>query len=99
MGEVTAGDLDERWQQRSPLRRRVRIPALFTVVLGLPWLIASVVVIFLVGSLLGSSVAPLLIAFWLLSGAAVLLEPVERVVIRRVFGFRWPTSAEQQLVF
>ncbi|MGH3776678.1 MAG: M48 family metalloprotease [Pseudonocardiaceae bacterium] len=35
---------------------------------------------------------------WLLSGAAVLSKPVERVLIRRFLGFRWPTGAEHQAI-
>ncbi|MGH3672715.1 MAG: M48 family metalloprotease [Pseudonocardiaceae bacterium] len=53
-------------------------------------------VVFLIGALLNSGVGLALILLWLVSGTAVLSKLVERVLIRRFLGFRWPTGAERQ---
>ena len=79
-------------------RRKMAMSALFTLVLSVPWLLASLMVAYLVGLLIGGSLAAVLLVIWLMSGTAVFIRSVEKIAISRFMGLRSPTRSENETI-
>lgn len=80
-------------------RRGADVSAMVTLLLGVPWLVFSLGVLSVLGSLVvpgNAAVAWLTIVGFMASGAVVFVAAVEDVLARVVFRLRRPTLAEQR---
>jgi Zn-dependent protease with chaperone function len=77
---------------------RIEVSAAETLLSMAPWLFWSLIVVSWIASIIGFGYGWILVGLWLLSGAVVLVRPIEDFIARHIFGLRQPTIVEHQRI-
>jgi Zn-dependent protease with chaperone function len=88
----------ERGSRAWPSVGRIEISAGQALLRMVPWFFWSLVVVSWIASIVGFGYGWILVVLWLLSGALVLVRPIEVLIARHVLRLRQPTIVEQQRI-
>jgi hypothetical protein len=91
------GSSDDASRARSS-SGRIEVSAAETLLSMAPWLFWSLIVVSWIASIIGFGYGWIIVGLWLLSGALVLVRPIEDFIARHVFRLRQPTIVEQQRI-